>query len=67
MLSSGATHVVVGSHPVTSCVRGQKLIHALRPLRTVTIDVNDHQLTAAPAIDADTQKILNSIAAESPH
>lgn len=45
----------------------KKLVQTLRPLRTVTIDVNGHELTAAPAIDADTQEILNSIAARSTH
>lgn len=45
----------------------KKLIQTLKPLRTVTIDVNGHELTAAPAIDADTQEILDSIAAKSTH
>ncbi len=45
----------------------KKLIQTLRPLRTVTIDVNGHELTAAPAIDADTQEILNQISACTGH
>ncbi|WP_010145877.1 IS1634 family transposase, partial [Citricoccus sp. CH26A] len=45
----------------------KKLVQTLRPLRTVTIDVNGHELTAAPAITADTQEILDSIAAKSTH
>jgi hypothetical protein len=45
----------------------KKLIQTLRPLRTVTIDVNGHELTAAPTIHADTQDILDSIAAKSTH
>lgn len=45
----------------------KKLVQTLKPLRTVTIDVNGHELTAGPAIDADAQDILDSIAAKSTH
>jgi hypothetical protein len=45
----------------------KKLVQALKPLRTVTIDVNGHELTAAPAITADAQGILDSIAAKATH
>lgn len=45
----------------------KKLVQALRPLRTVTINVNGHELTAAPAISTETQEILDLIAAKSTH
>ncbi|MEV4901220.1 IS1634 family transposase [Citricoccus sp. NPDC055426] len=45
----------------------KKLVQTLRPLRTVTIDVNGHDLTAAPAIDADIQKILDMVSAHAGH
>ncbi|WP_413542371.1 hypothetical protein [Citricoccus nitrophenolicus] len=45
----------------------KKLVQTLRPLRTVIIDVNGHELTAAPAIDADTQKILDQISSHTGH
>lgn len=45
----------------------KKLVQTLRPLRTVTIDVNGHDLTAAPAIDADTQEILDMVSAHAGH
>ncbi|MEV4902746.1 hypothetical protein AB0K08_15580 [Citricoccus sp. NPDC055426] len=45
----------------------RKLVQTLRPLRTVTIDVNGHELTAAPAIDAVTQDILDKINAPAGH
>jgi transposase len=51
----------------TTGISIKKLVQTLKPLRTVTIDVNGHHLTAAPAIDADTQDILDSIATKSAH
>jgi hypothetical protein len=45
----------------------KKLVRALKPLRTVTIDVNGHELTAAPAINADIQEILDKISARTGH
>ena len=45
----------------------KKLVQTLRPLRTVTIDFNGHDLTAAPAIDADTQEILDMVSVHAGH
>ncbi|WBL19130.1 transposase [Citricoccus sp. NR2] len=45
----------------------KKLVQALRPLRTVTIDINGQQLTAAPSIPADAQKLLDSLVSKTTH
>ncbi len=39
----------------------------LKPLCTVTIDVSGDELTAGPAIDAETQDFLNQIIARTGH
>ncbi|NUL46466.1 hypothetical protein F7P69_14855 [Cellulosimicrobium funkei] len=43
----------------------KKLAQALRPLVTVRIDIDGHELTTVPTIDAD--EILNSVTVESTH
>lgn len=45
----------------------KKLVQTPKPLQTVTINVNGHELTAAPAVDADTQEILDKIKAHAGH
>lgn len=45
----------------------KKLVHTLKPLRTVTININGHQLTAKPTIDTETQEILDQITTKSTH
>jgi hypothetical protein len=51
----------------TTGISIKKLVQTLKPLRTVTIDVNGHELTAAPTIDADARKILDQISAQAGH
>ena len=36
----------------------KKLVQTLRPLRTVTIDIDGHTITAKPHLTADAQQIL---------
>lgn len=37
----------------------KKLVRILRPLRSVTIEINGHTLTASPSITAEAREILN--------
>ncbi len=39
----------------------KKLVRTLRPLRSVTIKINGHSLTAAPAIGAEAREILDQL------
>lgn len=41
----------------------KKLVRTLRPLRSVTIEINGHSLTAAPTIDAEAREILDQLPA----
>ncbi len=41
----------------------KKLIRTLRPLRSVTIEINGHTLTAAPTIGAEAREILDQLPA----
>ena len=36
----------------------KKLVQTLRPLRTVTIDIGGHMITAKPQLSADAEQIL---------
>jgi len=36
----------------------KKLVQTLRPLRTVTIDIGGHMITAKPQLNADAEQIL---------
>lgn len=51
----------------TTGVSIKKLIQALRPLRTVTIEVNGHELTAAPSIDEATDELLAKLDGSTGH
>ena len=39
----------------------KKLVRTLRPLRTVTIAIGDHTVTAAPLINPDARAILDRL------
>ena len=39
----------------------KKLVRTLRPLRTVTIRIGDHTVTAAPLINPDARTILDRL------
>ncbi|MDD9205653.1 hypothetical protein PU560_04110 [Georgenia sp. 10Sc9-8] len=39
----------------------KKLVRTLRPLRSVVIDIDGHQLTADPAITTEARAILNRL------
>ena len=39
----------------------RKLVHTLRPLRTVTIDIGGHMITAKPQLSADAEQILATL------
>jgi len=42
----------------TTGVSLKKLVHTLRPLRTVTIDIAGHTIAAKPQLTEDAQQIL---------
>ena len=39
----------------------RKLVQTLRPLRTVTIDIGGHMITAKPQLSADAEQILATL------
>jgi len=39
----------------------KKIVRTLRPLRTVTIRIGDHTVTAAPLINPDARAILDRL------
>ena len=39
----------------------KKLVQTLRPLRTVTIDIDGHTITAKPRLTADAEQILKKL------
>jgi transposase len=39
----------------------KKLVRTLRPLRSVTIEINGHTLTAAPTIGTEAREILDQV------
>src|SRR5665647_3975235 len=39
----------------------RKLVQTLRPLRTVTIDIDGHTITAKPQLSADAEQILATL------
>ena len=41
----------------------KKLVRTLRPLRSVTIKINGHAITAAPTIGPDAREILDRLPA----
>jgi transposase len=45
----------------TTGVSIKKLVRTLRPLRSVTIDIAGHTLTAEPTITPDASDILNAL------
>ncbi|WBL19817.1 transposase [Citricoccus sp. NR2] len=45
----------------------KKLVQVLRPLRTVTIDINGQKLAAAPTIPVDAQAILEQLSQNTGH
>jgi len=42
----------------TAEVTIKKLVQTLRPLRTVTIDIGGHMITAKPQLNPDAEQIL---------
>jgi hypothetical protein len=39
----------------------RRLVHTLRPLRSVTVQIGEHQLTAEPAITAEAAEIIRAL------
>ena len=39
----------------------KSLVHTLRPLRTVTIDIGGHMITAKPQLSAEAGQILATL------
>ena len=39
----------------------RRLVHTLRPLRTVTVQIGQHQFTAEPALTPEAAEIIKAV------